>query len=43
MVESIETYQEKHTESWNEDLLLSNYQIPILIAISRYSFIILNT
>ena len=39
----IEAHQEKHTESLNEYLILLNFQILLLIAISRYSFIILNT
>ena len=35
--------RKKHTESWNEDLLLSNFQVLFLTVISHYGFIIFNT
>ena len=39
----IEAHLEKHTESWNENLLLSKSQILLLINISCHRLIILNT
>ena len=35
--------KKKHTESWNEDLLLSNFQVLFLTAVSHYGLIIFNT
>ena len=35
--------KKKHTESWNEDLLLSNFQVLFLTAISHYGLIVFNT
>ena len=35
--------KKRHTESWNEDLLLSNFQILFLTTFSHYGLIIFNT
>ena len=37
------THIHTHTESWTEDLLLSNFQVPFLTVVSHYGLIIFNT